>query len=103
MGLLSGLKDYLNISYKDQVTDRMLKKALERGKTVLDGYAGKPLDYEKEGAPRQLLYDYCRYVRSQATEMFEVNYKRELMALREQAETEEAYADRNATEGQADV
>lgn len=86
MALLEELKDYLNISYEDEMTDRMLSGALERGKVVLDDYAGDAQDYEKEGAAKQLLFDYCRYVRSQATEMFEINYQRELIGLREQAE-----------------
>lgn len=86
MSLLSEVKDYLNISYEDEQTERMLKSALLRGQKVIDGYAGAEMDYEEEGLPKQLLFDYCRYVRSQATEMFEKNFGRDLSALREEAE-----------------
>lgn len=88
--LFNDLKDYLNISYADEQTDRALKTALERGKKVLEDYAGTELNFDEEGAARQLLLDYCRYVRSQATEMFEVNYKHDLIALREIEEVKHA-------------
>ena len=61
---------------------------VKRGKAMLDDYAGEKRDYEKEGLPRQLLFDYCRYARSHALEMFSANFGRELIALREQAELE---------------
>ena len=86
--LMSDVKDYLNISYDDEQTDRLLLSALARGMNIIDDYAGSPMDYSQEGAAKQLLFDYCRYVRSQATEMFEINYRHELNALRENAETE---------------
>jgi hypothetical protein len=93
--MLDSLKNYLNISYEDEDTDKMLTGAIERGKRVLNDYAGGELDYEEEGLPRQLLFDYCRYVRSHAAEMFEINFKHDLITLREKAEVER-YADQNA-------
>jgi hypothetical protein len=92
--MLESLKNYLNISFDDDATDAMLEGAIERGKKVLDGYAGAEQDYEAEGLPRQLLFDYCRYVRSQAVEMFEINFRHDLIALREMAEVQQ-YADQD--------
>jgi hypothetical protein len=92
--MLESLKNYLNISYDDEATDKMLTGAIERGKKFLNDYAGVELDYEEEGLPRQLLFDYCRYVRSHAAEMFETNFKHDLITLRELAEVK-AYADQN--------
>lgn len=86
--MLSDLKEYLNISYDDAATDAVLMSAIERGKSVLDGYAGAPQNYESEGLPRQLLFDYCRYVRSHAAEMFEPNFRHDLIMLREMTEIE---------------
>lgn len=86
--LLVELKDYLNISYNDNQTDRMLLSALKRGIVIIDDYAGYAMNYSQEGAAKQLLFDYCRYVRSQATEMFEINYRHDLNALRESVEIE---------------
>ncbi|MCM1190740.1 MAG: hypothetical protein NC541_15805 [bacterium] len=91
--MLEELKEYLNITYDDPVTDRVLQGALERGKAVLNDYAGAELDYE-EGLPRQLLFDYCRYVRSHAVEMFEVNFRHDLISLRERTEVQRI-ADQN--------
>lgn len=92
--MLESLKRYLNISYEDPFTDEMLRETLERGKAVLDSYAGAALDYDGEGLPRQLLFDYCRYVRSHATEMFEQNFQHDLISLREMTEVG-LYADQN--------
>ena len=72
----------------------MLEGALKRGQAVLNDYAGAEQDYEQEGLPRQLLFDYCRYVRSHAAEMFEVNFRHDLGALRELAEVRR-YADQD--------
>lgn len=88
MKLLEQLKRYLNISYEDQDTDEMLKDILENGKAIINDYAGTELDYEQPGQARQLLFDYCRYARSHATEMFEVNFRRDLMGLREMTEVQ---------------
>lgn len=94
--MLESLKIYLNISYDDPATDRMLEEALKRGKSILDDYAGTELDYTEEGLPRQLLFDYCRYARSHAAEMFEQNFRHDLIALREMAEVKE-YADKKGS------
>lgn len=91
--MLEDLKEYLNITYEDPVTDRTLEGALERGKSILDDYAGAALDYE-EGLPRQLLFDYCRYARSHAAEMFETNFRHDLISLREMTEVRR-YADQD--------
>ena len=84
--LLSDVKDYLNITYKDEATENVLIGALKRGQSIIDGYAGSEQDYSQEGLHRQLLFDYCRYVRSHAAEMFEINFRRDLINLRELAE-----------------
>ncbi len=88
--LLVDVKEYLNISYVDDATDRVLTGALKRGKSIIDGYAGAEQDYSQEGLHRQLLFDYCRYVRSHAAEMFEINFRRDLINLRELTEIQAA-------------
>ena len=89
--MLEKLKEYLNITYDDEATDKMLTGALERGKRILDDYAGDKLNYDEEGLAKQLLFDYCRYVRSHAAEMFEQNFRHDLISLREMTEVA-AYA-----------
>lgn len=92
--LLDELKRYLMITYEDENTNQNLEAALVRGQSVLNDYAGIEQDYETEGLPKQLLFDYCRYVRSHAAEMFEVNFRHDLIALRELAERK-LYEDQN--------
>ena len=88
--LIDDLKDYLCISFDDERTDRALTSSLSRGQAVIEDYAGAEIDFSQEGAEKQLLFDYCRYVRSQAPEMFEINFRHDLIALRAKYETEAA-------------
>ncbi len=82
MALIDDALDYLQITWEDKTLQRKLEGGLARGKTLLTEYAGAPLDFERPGTPQALLFDYLRYVRSDATEMFEINYQRDLMRLR---------------------
>lgn len=100
--MLDEVKEYLNISYDDPATDKNLASALVRGKEIINGYAGKEQDYEKEGLPKQLLLDYCRYVRSHAAEMFEINYRHDLIALRDMVEVQE-YAKKQKSDNVSDL
>jgi hypothetical protein len=43
--------------------------------------AGTELDYTVEDKPRELLFDYCRYARSNALNEFAINYQHELLSL----------------------
>ena len=82
MALIDDALAYLQITWEDKTLRRKLEGGLERGKALLEEYAGTQLDFERAGTPQALLFDYMRYVRSDATEMFEVNYQRDLMRLR---------------------
>lgn len=82
MALIDDALDYLQITWEDKTLKRKLEGGLERGKVLLQEYAGMPLNFDTPGTPQALLFDYLRYVRSDATEMFEINYQRDLMRLR---------------------
>lgn len=82
MALIDDALDYLQITWDDQTLRRKLEGGLERGKVLLEEYAGETLNFDVPGTPQALLFDYLRYVRSDATEMFEINYQRDLMRLR---------------------
>lgn len=81
-GLLDDAKNYLDITWKDEGTERKLAGVLKRGMDYLDRAAGAKQDYEAEGAARALLFDYCRYAMNNALELFEGNFRAELIALR---------------------
>jgi hypothetical protein len=87
--LLKAVKNYLDITWEDDDTDAKLTGIIERGKTYLDRNAGTAQDYETEGLPRALLFDYCRYVRNNALELFEENFRGDLIALRMGAQADE--------------
>lgn len=80
--LLGDVRNYLDITWQDSETDRKLTGILERGMSYLDQAAGAEQDYTKEGAARALLFDYCRYARNNALELFEGNFRAELISLR---------------------
>lgn len=86
MSLLDDVKNYLDITWDDPESDKKLSGIVNRGISYLQDHAGGALSFETEGQARALLFDYCRYVRSNALEMFGVNFRGELIALRSERE-----------------
>ena len=84
--LLEELKNYLDISYTDANTDAKLTGIAKRGMKYLDHVAGETLEYIADDKPKELLFEYCRYVRSNALEVFQVNFESELLSLQMQKE-----------------
>lgn len=79
--LFALVKIYLDITWDDEQTNSKLKGIMERGKKYLNKIAGTELDYLIEDNPQALLFDYCRYARSNALEEFQNNYLHELLSL----------------------
>lgn len=77
--LLQEVKDYLKITWTEE--DANLTAIIEGGKSYLNQVSGVELDYLNDFASIQLLKDYCRYAYNHTLEMFEVNFKRELLRL----------------------
>ena len=92
--LLQDVRNYLDITYEDAEGDKKLIGIIARGMKHLDEIAGKELDYQPADQPRALLLDYCRYARNNVLELFEENFRSELIALRTGAQTDE-YAKAN--------
>ena len=88
MALLDEVKNYLDITWEDQQTNLKIQGIIDRGQKYLNRTAGKELDFEVEDKPKELLFDYCRYVRSNALEMFQQNYLHELLSLQIVSEVE---------------
>lgn len=88
-GLLSDVKNYLDITYEDPETDKKIMGIIQRGKKYLDKHAGTEQDYSEEGTARALLFDYCRYARGNVLEMFEENYMSDLISMRAEAQADE--------------
>jgi hypothetical protein len=79
--LLDAVKNYLDITWEDEAGDAKLSGIIERGRKYLNKVAGTELDYTVEDKPRELLFDYCRYARSNALDEFAINYLHELLSL----------------------
>jgi len=80
--LLEDVKSYLDITW--DLTDSEQSKLtgiIERGMKYLNFIAGRDLEYTKESMQRSLLFDYVRYVRSNALDELQKNYLHELLAL----------------------
>lgn len=92
--LLDDVKNYLDITWSDAGTDKKTTGIIERGMNYIDQVAGSPQDYSKEGKPKELLFEYCRYVRSNALNEFQNNYLSELLTLQMSQEVSD-YANTN--------
>ena len=96
-GLLDDVKNYLDITYEDLESDIKLSGIIARGMKYLNTVAGAELDYTVEDKPRELLFDYCRYVRSNALDEFAINYQHELLSLQIQQEVKTYAEAENST------
>lgn len=79
--LLTAVRNYLGITWADDAGDVKLSGIIARGMSYLNRIAGTKLDYTAEDKPRELLFEYCRYVRSNALEQFQTNFQHELLLL----------------------
>lgn len=79
--LLTAVQAYLHKEWAGPEDLALLQGYIDRGKSRLDAIAGSPQDYDVEGLPRALLLDYCRYADAQALEVFEHNFRGELISL----------------------
>ena len=70
--LLSGAKNYLDMTWPDAEADRKLEGILLRGMA---------LDYGDEGTARALLLDYARYAQAGALQDFGADFAAELLGL----------------------
>ena len=79
--LLEAARNYLDYTWADEAADRKLTGVLERGMAYLDRIAGEGLDYDAEGQPRKLLFDFARYDLAGATQDFAGDFATELNTL----------------------
>lgn len=80
--LLADVKNYLDITWSDEATDRKIRGFIASGIDYLDKKAGGKQNYEIDGTGRTLLMEYCRYFRDSALDVFENNYRSLILALR---------------------
>lgn len=83
--LLADVKNYLNVTWDDQATDRKISDLIKNGIAYLDLKRGAAADYMKAGLPRTLLFDYVRYARDEALDVYENNYLSLIVAMRNES------------------
>ncbi len=72
--LLKAVKNYLNITWDDAADDEKLAGLIAAGESYLDGKLGTSGDYGTPGTEQMLLFDFVRYARDSALDVFENNY-----------------------------
>ena len=81
-GLLSDVKNYLNITWEDEATDTKVSGLIASGMMYLNLKYGEEADYTADGMPRTLLMEYVRYARDSALDVFETNYQALLLGMK---------------------
>ncbi len=95
-GLLEAVRSYLDLTWTDDAGDEKLSGIISRGMAYINAAAGAAMDYTEEDKPRELLMDYCRYVRSNALDEFQTNYLHELLSLQMATEVAAYAAEQSA-------
>lgn len=79
--LFSDVKAYLDITWEDEVTNRKIRNFITQGMFFINDKLGAEGDYLHDGHPRTLLFEYARYARDGALDVFETNYKSMILAM----------------------
>lgn len=79
--LLQEAKIRLDITWDDQDTDRKVAGWIADGVSYLDGKLGGTGDYLDPGFSRTLLFEYVRYARDAALDVFENNYRNLILGM----------------------
>lgn len=79
--LLEDVKSYLDITWNDEATDQKIGNLIASGAAYLDGKCGGEADYIADGMPRTLLFEWVRYARDAALDVFENNYASMILAM----------------------
>lgn len=91
--LLEDVKNYLDITWKDELTDKKIGGMIFRSIAYLNDLTHSDLDYEAEGQARELLFLRVMYDRSGALDDFRKNYLSDLNALVKSERIKKMYAE----------
>lgn len=85
--LLTDVENYLNITWQDTDTDNKISNLIASASAYLDSKRGSAADYTADGLPRTLLFEYVRYARDSALDVFETNYRSMILAMQNEGVT----------------
>lgn len=98
--LIEDIRADNGLTWSDDATERNLRNQIGSGMAYLDGKLGEPGDYLSGGLPRTLLFEYVRYARSSALDVFETNYLSMILAMQTERQVQR-YAEKNALPAQS--
>lgn len=87
--LLEDVENYLDITWEDEATDKKIRGLIASGIVYLNGKLGTPADYSEDGMPRTLLFEYVRYARDYALDVFENNYLSYLLDMQNEKKVDD--------------
>lgn len=79
--LLSDLRNSLGIDWEAESTDRQVLNFMDNGVAYLNEKLGGSGDYIHPGTSRTLLFEYVRYARDAALDVFENNYQSLILSM----------------------
>lgn len=82
--LFADIEANLDITWTDAVLERKLRSHIRSGIAYINAKLGAEADYEADGYPRTLLFEYVRYARDGALDVFENNYLSMILAMQNQ-------------------
>lgn len=82
--LFEDVKTYLDITWTDEALDRKIRGLVRSGVNYLNSKLGDYADYESDGYHRTLLFEFVRYARDGALDVFENNYQSMILAMQNQ-------------------
>lgn len=96
--LLADVENYLNITWTDEATDSKIRGLIASASVYLDSKGGSTFDYTEDGLPRTLLFEYVRYARDAALDVFENNYLSMIIAMQNEGRVNRYVASTEQTE-----
>ena len=82
--LLTDVNNYLDNTWKDEARDKKVLGFIRSGMVYINDKLGQEADYESDGYPRTLLFEFVRYARDGAMDLFETNYLSMILAMQNQ-------------------
>lgn len=78
--LLEAMKLDQGVTWSDAATDSVFRSRAADGMARIDELLGEPGDYSTPGDARMLLFEYVRYARAGALDVWEHNYQHSIVA-----------------------
>ena len=78
--LLEAMKLDQGVTWADAATDSIFRSRAADGMARIDELLGEPGDYSTPGDARTLLFEYVRYARAGALDVFEGNYQHTILS-----------------------